>query len=142
MIAAAKPILTATVAGKPFRFFRGPGDAPDMPWHAHDDLLAALALPRPLRRELRAKMLKNFGPNCRTVEVDGEPVLIAPHYVAQGLVSAAREAGQGITTTPAQVDREYVTGAMGAMKALTASLGQAEGLEYVMLAFRNQGGEV
>ncbi|KQP99885.1 hypothetical protein ASF59_10845 [Methylobacterium sp. Leaf121] len=142
MIAAAKPIHTATVAGKPFRFFRGPGDAPDMPWHAHDDLLAALALPRPLRRELRAKMLKNFGPNCRTVEVDGEPVLIAPHYVAQGLVSAAREGGHGITTTPAQVDRDYVAGGMAALKTLTDGLGQTESFQYVMSAFRNQGGEV
>lgn len=140
MIPTAQPLHVATVCGKPFRFFRGPGDAPDMPWHAHDDLLAALALPRPLRRELRAKMLKNFGPQCRTVEVDGEPVLIAPHYVAQGLVGAAREAGGGIAATPAQVDREYVTGSMGAMKALTAGLGQAEGFHYVMAAFRNQGG--
>jgi len=141
MIAAAQPLHVATVCGKPFRFFRGPGDAPDMPWHAHDDLLAALALPRSLRRELRAKMLKNFGPQCRTVEVDGGPVLIAPHYVAQGLVSAAQEGGHGITATPAQVDREYVNGSMGAMKALTAGLGQAEGFHYVMAAFRNQGGD-
>lgn len=140
MIAAAKPVHTAIVAGKPFRFFRGPGDAPDMPWHAHDDLLVALALPRSLRRELRAKMLKNFGPQCRTVDVDGEPVLIAPHYVAQSLVSAAQEGGHGITTS-AQVDREYVTGAMGAMKALTTGLGQVEGFHYVMAAFRNQGGD-
>ncbi|MCG5247950.1 hypothetical protein [Methylorubrum extorquens] len=141
MIAAAKPIHTANVAGKPFRFFRGPGDAPDMPWHAHDDLLAALALPRPLRRELRAKMLKNFGPECRTVEVGGEPVLIAPHYVAQGLISAAQEGGKGITEMPAQVDRDYVTGGMAAMKTLTAGLGQVEGFEYAMQAFRNQGGD-
>jgi hypothetical protein len=141
MIVAVQPLHVATVCGKPFRFFRGPGDAPDMPWHAHDDLLAALALPRSLRRELRSKMLKNFGPQCRTVEVDGEPVLIAPHYVAQGLVGAAQEAGGGIAATPAQVDREYVTGAMGAMKALTAGLGQAEGFHYLMAAFQNQGSD-
>lgn len=141
MIITAEPIHTATIGGKPFRFFRGPGAAPDMPWHAHDDLLAALALPRSLRRELRAKMLKNFGPQCRTVEVDGEPTLIAPHYVAQGLISAAKEGGKGITTMPDQVDREYVTGGMAAMKVLTAGLGQVEGFEFVMSAFRNQGGE-
>jgi hypothetical protein len=141
MIVKAMPLHVATVCGKPFRFFRGPGDAPDMPWHAHDDLLAALGLPRSLRRELRSKMLKNFGPQCRTVEVDGEPVLIAPHYVAQGLVSAAQEAGHGITTTPAQVDREYVEGGMAALKVLTAGLGQVEGFHYVMAAFRNQGNE-
>lgn len=142
MIAAAQPLHVATVCGKRFRFFRGPGDAPDMPWHAHDDLLAALALPRPLRRELRSKMLKNFGPQCRTVEVDGEPVLIAPHYVAQRLVGAARDAGHGITTTPAQVDREYVAGGTAALKALTAGLGQAEGFHYLMAAFQNQGGDL
>lgn len=141
MIAAAFPVHTAAINNVSVRFFRGPADGPDMPWHVHEELLAALALPRDLRRALKAALLKSWKEACHTVEADGEPVLIAPHFVAQGLIGMAQEIGKGITTTPDLVDREYARAGVGAMNALTAHLPNAEDrFAWAMQAFRNQGG--
>lgn len=141
MIAVASPIHTATINGVALRFFRGPADGPDMPWHAHEELLAALALPRDLRRALKAALLRSWKEACHTVEVDGEPVLIAPHFVAQGLIGMAQEVGKGITTTPDLVDREYARAGVAAMSALTAHIPAAEDrFNWAMQAFHNQGG--
>ena len=141
MIASATPIHIATINGVTVRFFRGPADGPDMPWHAHEELLAALALPRDLRRSLRAALLRNWQGACHTVEVDGEPVLLAPHFVAQGLIGMAQEVGKGITTTPDLIDREYARAGVAAMNALTAHMPAAEDrFTWAMQAFHNQGG--
>ncbi|MDH2311460.1 hypothetical protein [Methylobacterium brachiatum] len=142
MIATATPIHTATVNGVTVRFFRGPSAEPDMPWHAHEELLMALALPRDLRRVLKASFLRCWKETYRTVEVDGEPVLIAPHFVAQGLIGMAQEVGKGITTTPDLVDREYACAGVAAMTALTAHMPAAEDrFTWAMQAFHNQGGQ-
>ncbi|MCJ2098973.1 hypothetical protein [Methylobacterium sp. E-046] len=141
MISVSTPIHTATINGLPVRFFRGPADGPDMPWHAHEELLATLALPRDLRRALKAALLKHWKEACHTVEVQGEPVLIAPHFVAQGLIGMARELGKAITTTPDLVDRDYARAGVAAMNALTAHMPAAEDrFHWAMQAFRNQGG--
>jgi len=140
MIERAKPIHVATINGVSVRFFRGPAAAPDMPWHAHEELLAALALPRDLRRALKAALLKNWKEACRTVEVDGEPVLIAPHFVAQGYIGVAQEVGKDFTKTPDIVDREYSRAGAMALKILTTGLGPADSVEFAMQAFHNQGG--
>lgn len=141
MIASAIPIHIATINGMSVRFFRGPADGPDMPWHAHEELLTALALPRDLRRALKAALLKSWKDACHTVEVDGEPVLLAPHFVAQGLIGMAQEAGKGVTTTPDLVDREYARAGVGAMNVLTAHLPDTrDRFAWAMQAFRNQGG--
>ncbi|SFT24473.1 hypothetical protein [Methylobacterium sp. yr668] len=141
MIASATPIHVTTINGVSVRFFRGPADGPDMPWHAHDELLAALALPRDLRRALKAALLKGWKDACHTVEVEGEPVLLAPHFVAQGLIGMAQEVGKGITTTPDFVDREYARAGVAAMNALTAHLPDTQDrFAWAMQAFHNQGG--
>ena len=141
MIERATPIFTAEVNGTSVRLFRGPATDPDMPWHAHEDLLAALALPRDLRRALKAALLKSWREACHTVEVSGEPVLLASHFVARGLISMAQEVGKGITTTPDLVDREYARAGVAAMNALTAHLSAAEDrFTWAMQAFHNQGG--
>ena len=141
MITGAEPIHIATINGVTVRFFGGPSSSPDMPWHAHEELLAALALPRDLRRALKAALLRSWREACHTVEVDGEPVLIAPHYVAQGLIGMAQEVGKGVTTTPDLVDHEYARAGVGAMNALTAHLPDTQDrFACAMQAFRNQGG--
>ncbi|WP_345819897.1 hypothetical protein ABC766_27075 [Methylobacterium fujisawaense] len=141
MIERVTPLHVATINGVSVRFFRGPATGPDMPWHAHEELLAALALPRDLRRVLKAALLKCWKEACHTVEVDGEPVLIAPHFVAQGLIGMAQEVGKSITTTPDRVDREYASAGVAAMNALTAHIPAAEDrFTWAMQAFHNQGG--
>ncbi len=65
MIERVTPIHVATINGVSVRFFRGPGDRPrHAPWHAHEELLAALALPRDLRRVLKAALLKCWKEAC------------------------------------------------------------------------------
>ncbi|WP_447694338.1 hypothetical protein [Methylobacterium sp. A52T] len=59
MITSAAPIHIATINGVSVHFFRGPSAGPDMPWHAHEELLAALALPSDLRRALKAALLRS-----------------------------------------------------------------------------------
>lgn len=141
MIASAAPIHIATINGVTVRFFRGPAPTPDMPWHAHEELLAALALPRDLRRALKAALLRCWNDACHTVEVDGEPVLIAPHFVAQGFIGMAQEVGKGITTTPDLVDREYAHAGVAAINALTAHIPAAgDRFTWAMQAYRDQGG--
>lgn len=141
MIERAVPIHVATINGTSVRFFRGPAAGPDMPWHAHEELLAALALLQSLRRALKTALLKNWKDACRTVEVDGEPVLIAPHFVAQGYISVAQEVGKDFTTTPDLVDREYACAGVAAMNALTAHMPAAEDrFTWAMQAFHSQGG--
>lgn len=142
MIASTSPILTGNINGVPVRFFGGPTDAPDMPWHAHEDLLTALALPRGVRRALRSAILKHQADSCRTVEVEGEPILLAPHFVAQGLIGMARDIGRGVTTAPELVEREYNEAGVAAMGVLTAHLSSAEDrAHWAIKAFKNQGGD-
>ena len=142
MIAEAAPIHAAIINGMTVRFFRGPADGPDMPWHAHEELLAALALPRDLRRSLKTARLRSWKDVCHTVEADGEPVLIAPHFVAQGLICMAKEVGKGITTTLEVVDRDYACAGVAALNALTAHIPAAKDrATWAMQAFHNQGGK-
>lgn len=142
MILAASPIHTGTINRTAVRFFPGPGEEPDLPWHAHEELLAALALPRTLRRVLKAGVLKHWRDHCRTVEVEEEPVLLAPHFVAQGLIGAAQEAGGAITTVPDLVEREYVREAQEALQALTAGMATVqERVAFALHAFRTQAGK-
>lgn len=140
-ITADTPIYMGTINGRAVRFFRGPGDEPDMPWHAHEDLLASFGIPRALRRTLRAQVLKHWPQACRTVEVEGEPVLLAPHFVGQGIISASSDASFGIAEAPKRVERDYYLAGTEALKVLTAGLPTAEErTAWAFAAFRNQGG--
>ena len=142
MIMEAAPIHAAKINGVTVRFFCGPADGPDMPWHSHEELLAALALPRDLRRALKAALLGSWNDACHTIEADGEPVLIAPHFVAQGVIDMAKEVGRGVTITPEVVDHDYARAGVAALNALTAHLPAVEDrIDWAMQAFRNHGGQ-
>lgn len=60
MIPPASPIHTSAINGIAVRFFPGPGEEPDLPWHTHEELLAELSLPRTRRRVLRAGVLRPY----------------------------------------------------------------------------------
>lgn len=101
----AHPIHTGTVNGSPVRFFRGPDARPDMPWHALGDLTRALELPRALRRHLLQMTQRAWAGTLRTVATAEGVTILAPHFVAQGLIGAAVEAhGTSPSTPPAVRD--------------------------------------
>jgi hypothetical protein len=105
----ARILHIGTVCGNSVRFFKTPNDdgRPDFPWHSVDDLQQALGLNRAARRFFLRKMRNgDWGAAVRTVAMDGGLVTIAPHFVAQGTISAIVEVGMALPkakpTTPSQ----------------------------------------
>ena len=87
------------VCGHPVRFFKTPNNdgCPDFPWHSVDDLQQALGLNRAARKFFLHKLRSaNWGNIARTIATDDGLVTIAPHFVAQGTISALIEAGMAL----------------------------------------------
>jgi hypothetical protein len=114
------PIHTGSVNGKPVRFFRSPlGDGrPDFPWLALDDLMAALALPRPIRRAYSRGLRSDWKDRIRTITTAKGPTTVVPNAVAQGLLNAV--VGQGLC--PAALEADYDAAVLAACPALTIGL--------------------
>lgn len=98
------PILhSGVVNGKPLRFVPSPLTGPDFPWHVADDLFAALAFPRAVRREFSRKLKAEHAKDVKTVATAAGIVTIAPHFMAQGAIGAAVDIG----CAPRSVEGEY-----------------------------------
>lgn len=89
MTALSEPVHVGTVNGKRLRFFRGPSPEPRMPFHAHADLLECLELPPEVKTVLTRKLINHWKDDIKSVATTEGIVTIAPHYVAQGLISSA-----------------------------------------------------
>jgi hypothetical protein len=116
-----RPLHTGTVCGHPVRFFRSPNNdgRPDFPWFAIDDLQKAVGLNRQARQFFLHKMRSsNWGNAARTVATDDGRVTVAPHFVAQGFLSASID--KGMATPSAETD--YACAGADAMMKLTAHL--------------------
>jgi hypothetical protein len=121
------PLHLAVINGKPLRFFRTPNNdgRPDLPWHCTEDLMAVLGTTRDFRRYwARQCRSGRFKADFRTVATADGLVTVAPHYVAQGTISAA---AQMLGSTDA-VYRAYSVAGADACKKLTAGLGFENGL--------------
>jgi hypothetical protein len=134
MSAILAPIHTATLGKSSLRFFKSPSSRPELPWHVHDDLVACLGLPRHMRRQFQ-HMLANgpFKDDIRAVATGAGIVTIAPHYVAQGLIGAAIDAG-GITS---EFELEYAKAAVAAMKVLAGDLPPFASYGFFLEAAKN-----
>ena len=78
------------------RFFKTPNDdgRPDLPWHSVDDLHRALGLNRSARKFFLHKLRNDWEWDvARTIATDSGLIIIAPHFVAQGSISAMVETG-------------------------------------------------
>jgi hypothetical protein len=53
----ATPIHVASVGAGTLRFFKAPSAAPDIPWHAHDDLVSCLGLAARARRPFHQMLI-------------------------------------------------------------------------------------
>lgn len=125
------PIHTGQVNGKPLRFFRSPSQGAHMPYHAHDDLLVCLELPRDVRRVLKSKLASVWGGEIRTLATADGIVTIAPHVVAQSLLEMVIEAG---APAARMVEREYQAEGAKALSILTGDLGPEALVEYALAA--------
>lgn len=114
------PILSAPVGGGALRFFPPPHRrGPDLPWIALDDLQRCLGFPADVReRMLRALSEGGWRGEATTLASGGEIVTVVPHFMAQGLIESCCAAG---LATP-QTDCDYHRAAVGALKALVATL--------------------
>lgn len=140
MTKVVAPIHAANIGKGELRFFRSPSTAPDLPWHAFEDLAKCLGLPRSLRREFHRKLVSGpFKDDARTIATTTGIVTIAPHFCAQGLIQAAVHFG----AAEASIEMEYVRAGVAAMNVLTGDLPPQASFEYVIAAARNHvgGGE-
>lgn len=126
------PIFTGTVNGKPVRFFKTPlnDGKPDFPWHSVDDLQKAAGFDRQTRRHFLRTMQHN---DRKSVATPDGIIVVAPHYIAQGLVGAAIELG----VSHGAADNEYHRAVVDAFKEIEKSEGVDESnFEYAAQAYR------
>lgn len=133
-----EPIHIEAIGLANVRFFRSPLDGPRQPWHAIDDIYAAMALSREQRRALKSKLLKHrkWKRSLITVRTKGGELMIAPHWMAQGIIGSAVDFG-GLSP---DFEHFYVTGMMKAMEVITAGMTPIDSVNYGLAAFRNENG--
>lgn len=131
-----QPIHTAIVGLGNLRFFRSPLEGPRQPWHAVSDLFTCLAMDRGLRRAFHYRIKHEWKKDVRNVWTDTGETLIAPHFMAQGLIDSMIEIGRA----PAGSDAAYAMACVGAMKAITAGMDAAASVNYTIAAYRNENG--
>ena len=127
------PLHVGTINSHPVRFFEAPLPVPQIPWHAVEDIQKAANLPRDLRRRMLRKTQEAWPGELRTVATADGLVTIGPHYVAQGFIGAAIEAGGA----SASLEMEYAKASAAAMTALGAGLPPQARFELAMTAARN-----
>src|SRR5690349_17266660 len=93
-----------------------------MPWHATEDLMAALALPRVPRRVYTQFCRKAWGGRFRTIATAEGVAVVGPHHVAQGLIGAIVEQG----VAPASVEDECARAGAEALQILVRGVGSIE----------------
>ena len=89
------PLYTAEINGHRLRFFKNPDGTQDMPWHAFYDLLMITNHSnREAKQMLAATRGGPFKAKVRTIATSEGPVVIAPHWAAQGMIGAMLEIGR------------------------------------------------
>ncbi len=132
------PLWTAAVNGRSVRYFRSPLTGPDFPWHAFLDLIAAMGQSDDLQEHF-LRMVRNgpFRQDTRVVGTTDGPVIIGPHYMAQGLIGALDELGKA----PSDFERAYCQGLSDAIDALTGDLSPIARFNMTMAMARRHLGQ-
>ena len=109
----ATPIHVASIGSSTLQFFKSPSAAPDIPWHAHDDLVSCLGLAARSRRPFHHERLMAgpFKDDVRVVATPNGIATIAPHFAAQSLIEAMIEAGMASTA----FEDAYIAAALAAL---------------------------
>jgi hypothetical protein len=132
------PIYTATVNGSRLRFFKSPLQGHDFPWHSFMDLMEAAKLKEEHQLFFLRMVRGAHGEDTRVVPTSEGPVVIAPHYMAQGAIHATEELG---FVSP-KLENEYCLGMTGAVEAVLKHLpDQARFDAIFQMAKRHDSGE-
>lgn len=134
-----KPLSNAAVGLANLRYFRPPLSGERMVWHSAQDLHACLSLPRDLRREFKSKLhSSSWSRDTRAVMTDAGPTILAPHWMAQGLISSMVD----LSFAQPEIEHAYVAGMVEATRVYHLELGlsEIEGVNYSLRAFRNENG--
>jgi hypothetical protein len=87
-----EPIHITEINGLPLRMFASPlytqFRQADYPWHSADDLRAILRLPDDLRALFQQRMKAEWTEQVKTVATPTGLTMIAPHYMAEGMLKA------------------------------------------------------
>lgn len=99
------PLYNAEINGHRLRFFKNPDGTRDMPWHAFYDLLMLTNYSnREAKQMLAATRGGPFKAKVQTIATSEGPVVIGPHWMAQGMIGAMLDVGQ---ITP-EIEAAYV----------------------------------
>jgi hypothetical protein len=131
------PLHVAIIRGHQLRFYRTPNDdsRPDLPWHCIDDLYRCMGMSRGVRKHFQRQMKRGpFASDFRTVATSDGIIMIAPHYVAQGITAAWRE------TDCADIENEYAREGAHACKKLYAGLSPEQLLPWLKTALERHEG--
>lgn len=133
MSAVIAPVIVGVVNGKPVRMFKTPlnDGRPDLPWHATDDLAAALGCDRGFRQHFQRSFQKDHPGIIRSVATTEGVVTIAPHFAAQGLVGAMVEVG----VAPETAEIEYARSATEAAQLIFGSLADPDAFNAIIAAY-------
>jgi len=118
-MAITAPIHEGTLFGKPLRFFKIEGR---MPFHAYDDLLKCLRLPRDVRRQFQQRLVNEWKDDVRTIATSSGIVVIAPHAFAQAMLEIVAKSPASPLPAMANAETLYAVEAAAALEKMTAHL--------------------
>jgi hypothetical protein len=112
------PITIATINGVSVRFFRSPQQGYDFPWSCFTDLMEAAKLKEEHQLFFLRMVRNTHGNDTRVVPTSRGPVVLAPHFMAQGAIHAMEELG----FVSSKFEDEYCHGLAEAVSAVVAHL--------------------
>jgi len=133
---ASFPVHIGRINGKPLRFFEGQNARGEFPWHAVDDLYRCLGLNHHDRQHYLSLLQKNWGSEIRTIETISGPVVVAPHFMAQGFVDAIVES----RGAPADSYSQYIQEGMAALNVIVGDRSKAQQWEFLKEASKISAG--
>lgn len=130
------PIWTGRICGRPIRFFAAPNNSIAVPWHACADLAGVFGFTRQgLEAYLHDLRTGAYQDDVRTVQTEDGPVLIGPHFMAQGLIDALT----GEDTFKAnRIHDRYSREAITASRTQQVGMTPQERIEFLFTLIRNQ----
>ena len=137
MSALVSPIHTEGVGLANIRYFAPPSGGREFPWPSLDDVFAAMALNRSLRKAFRHSLPgSEWVKSTQTVATPDGSTLICEHYIAQGSIDAMIEVGR----CSKDLYWAYGKGGAAALGKLTDGFGKDEMMAYLKAALAAGGG--
>ena len=127
------PIYTATLNGRPLRFFKAPLTTPHIPWHSYDDLLRCIGVKQWIRDEVLEVIRTGRSGDVRTVACQSEILIITPHYAAKWFINNLR----GKMKFRQQNEIQYLKETYNAWHASVRGIPGRDDIDLYFLALEN-----